>query len=852
MLPKFLYGTYKRYKADTTTFVDWLIDTAKKCGYQAVVRGPSAVGDAESGKSRSDVPSRLPNHKISLKELGVLARLIANSTISVSPLVLATARRAIALRKRCAKFFSKGSKPTETSNEAHSHFITVLEEICELLESKSKTDHATSGTRSEPSAADDTNHDAAVLAGNTLMDLSLQDADEPDESQVASLNVAETAIEEEVEEADDDLYSLTFFSIFCLFEDLRNMREFVSQTLSEYLEGKVDLMNLAVVADTAVQLSKQLIEEVVASWPQLQEEQQLQHLVYMTACVWRGEDGEARPDPGVPYNVNMADVAEWCYYPTLSLLHSFSDVLQPGQLPIFKKGHFGFYDPKARREDMNASQRFKEDMIVLLELIPEFAFIQQFNVNLPVRDEITRGLVSFVDKKEVPIWLGFATQILLDVHHGLRYSNHKPFNDLRLAGMRTLKTIKEYQDFSKTFSSKPAFWPNEGDEAIEGVRTDVEAYVSEDALYRFKQATVPKEFEAAGGMEKHFLLKSHSVLCGLMMFNFTMNMQQIGLSLINQWYDIPQLAYLYNMVQQNGFKSLRWPDMDAFITVHGEEHIFVGGRPKTADESIKKLQIATGIRSASDFARGGRSAALRRQPATFGKARLMQPSAAVVNIFQDRYLADGPSKITVDNVEKLLDEIAPGSLVKKKNESASSSLEVLRGRWMNTHRLGALQLLAAIKQGLYAEEPQLQYNYFGMHKRCIEILRRIQAKEDHKFKQYFGQGYMPDDTMISNLVLLVLTVARGSALANQQMGLVPSSVGVGSRIVISCEAILEEYLRANGDKACKELKAFCKNKSLGEARARDPPSKSDTYWTSLEELIDPASMAALQTGIRLS
>lgn len=45
---------------------------------------------------------------------------------------------------------------------------------------------------------------------------------------------------------------------------------------------------------------------------------------------------------------------------------------------------------------MSPSQRFNEDKNLLLELLPEFALLQQFKIDPPVTDEITAGLVGFV------------------------------------------------------------------------------------------------------------------------------------------------------------------------------------------------------------------------------------------------------------------------------------------------------------------------------------------------------------------------------------------------------------------------------------------------------------------------
>ena len=580
----------------------------------------------------------------------------------------------------------------------------------------------------------------------------------------------------------------------------------------------------------------------------------------MTACVFRGKHWDTRPDPEVPYNLEMEDVADWCYLPTAIILASFRAVLQPTQLPVFKKGYFGVYDAKAHRDRMTPAQRFNEDKIVLLELLPEFALLQRYRVDPPVKDEITIGLIDFIETKKIPVWLTFATQILLDVHHGLRHTNSKAFNDERLLGLRTKKTIEEYWELNKTFKNKPKFWPKQGEESIKGFHDATQAWITDDAIYQFKKYSLPKNIQRnlqlAGGIEKHFLLKSHGILCGLIAFNLTLNMRHTGLALINQWYDVVQLAYLYNLAQKTGVCNIRWPDMDVFIELHGAEHMFIGGRPETATESIEKLRIATGISNPSDFARGSRNTTMRSPATQPSTMRLMEPSVPVKTIFHDRYLMHGRSKISVANVDKLIKEISPlekSPSAQNGQLTTTSGLNLMRCRWTSTHRIGALQLLAAIKQGLYTEEPRLQFNYFGMHKRCIEILRLIQAKEDHKFRQYFGPEYMPDDTLIANLVICVLTVAQGSGAAMQQLGISGSENGeISSRILVSCAKIMEEYLKENGDKACKELKTFCKNKSLGEASEEVVESKEYAYWFNIEEVIDPASLAALQTRIPLA
>jgi hypothetical protein len=158
-------------------------------------------------------------------------------------------------------------------------------------------------------------------------------------------------------------------------------------------------------------------------------------------------------------------------------------------------------------------------------------------------------------------------------------------------------------------------------------------------------------------------------------------------------------------------------------------------------------------------------------------------------------------------------------------------------------------------------------NYFGMHRRCIEVLRKIREKEHHKFAQYFTPGYLPDESMISNIVILIHHVARGSAASSQALGLTwgvggPNGATAVSLIVVSCGEVMREYLRTKWDVACKELRAFCKNKTpfyvTGKTEGEDGNGNGDvevqnqfSYWFGLEEVIDLRSMASLLTGIPL-
>jgi hypothetical protein len=90
-------------------------------------------------------------------------------------------------------------------------------------------------------------------------------------------------------------------------------------------------------------------------------------------------------------------LAQWIFAPVHSLLDTFvDDILQPKHVPLMKRGHFGIYDPTRDRTKLTDTQQQLEDAIVLLEILPEFCFIQRYNIQLFAMDELTHGLSKMI------------------------------------------------------------------------------------------------------------------------------------------------------------------------------------------------------------------------------------------------------------------------------------------------------------------------------------------------------------------------------------------------------------------------------------------------------------------------
>ena len=845
MLPQFILGSYKRYKSDTNRFTAWLEETAKACGGNSEELRQSQDTKPTKSGSKDQATTK---YKVPLSQFTALARVIANAkpSVKIPHHIIGIAQRAITARKRCAAWFRKqvGADPASLSNKGHSHFIDILEQVLDILGvSAAKT------TESQPTKASKPVDKEASKLNDTANQFSALSLDELEENDY--LGRAGTPEQKPKEAAQDMSYELDedyeddlgerIFAAFCLFEDLQRMRDFIRQTWSIYRTSKIDLMSASVTTNTALGLARQATEDYDKLYPD-DSGNSLVELMYRTACILRGENPRLRQSPGDPYNMALADISEWCYLNTHVLLDSFCDVVKPGSIPSYKRGYFGVYDPGQDRSKKSPREKFIEDKIVLLQALPDFAFLGELGIPLAMEDEITEGLKKMMKTKDIPLCLTFAAQVYLDIHHTLRADVQRGFQELKITSLRTQKTLKEYFEFSKALSCPN--WPKSNDNGLKGILETIDRYVMHDIFIGHKSPeSDPKDDES------FTFLKWHPMQAGLLMFNLNLRMQTAGLLLVNAWGSVMWLAYLYNAINQEEVVFLKWPDMELIIDFHSEERIFFGARPKDVNETYKKACLMMGYAPES-FAVKGKKA----PKAVVSKKgpRGLEESTTVSQLFRECYSGSGSTDLSIANVSKLLNDISGDAAPKRSRKQPRSTL-LLQNRWHRTHSLTSLQLLAAIRERLVGEEPQLVFNYFGMHRRGIELMRALRQELHEKFVQYFGPQYIEDEYQLPFVIQYIFNVAMGSGAAARQLGVSAGLKGgskVSSTMLMRAGNVMKDFLATKGDVGSRELRAFCKNKAAVNADkgADEAQENRMAYWFGLDEVIDPTVMAALSLG----
>lgn len=143
--------------------------------------------------------------------------------------------------------------------------------------------------------------------------------------------------------------------------------------------------------------------------------------------------------------------------------------------------------------------------------------------------------------------------------------------------------------------------------------------------------------------------------------------------------------------------------MKQYIAIHGEEFMFIGRRPTTIEDSLKRLMLSQGI-SATAFASDRRS---NRPPISRGGRRQIESTALLANLFRGRYCRRSDLKFDADTIQQVL-----ASIESKGSKESESATTFIRKKWDKTHTLGPIQLLSALQIQLSNEEPKLLFNNF--------------------------------------------------------------------------------------------------------------------------------------------
>lgn len=363
-----------------------------------------------------------------------------------------------------------------------------------------------------------------------------------------------------------------FFALCCMFEDLNRLRSYLEKVWTKYRDNRLDLVTASVTTNTAIQHAIRTQEEIFPIYPGVVDYRQM-YITYVT------DFAIATKQMNPSQAALSTDEMEWIFFPANNLLASFCKALHPGSVPVMKKGYFGVYNPRDDRSRLTIKQQEEEDLIILMEILPEFCFLAKEKIPMVVKDEITRGLCELALTKDIPVWLVFAVTIFLDIHQILREKVESGFGELQLTAKEWTKTLTRYFELSEGLG-KPASWPSSNEVAFHAAQTQIDAFVLQDPIYLVRDQytrswRTPQPME----IDRFYLCRRHPVLCGLTPFTILLHKQYLGLTLVNAMGTGIFPAHFYNALRQKQTPVAPWPIMETMIKFHGEDRVFLGAKP---------------------------------------------------------------------------------------------------------------------------------------------------------------------------------------------------------------------------------------------------------------------------------
>ena len=402
MLPEALFDTYKQYKSDTRKIIQWLASTAARCGYtqpdqsapaaepakptklkgraRKLARDAAAAGMAAKRNGSAVVSERkvegVQIHVVELKEFVPMVEAIAKSSerTRISTGLIKLFKRCIIKRTGVAQWF-QDEHANDGESGGHVHFVEVLRKALQVLVPMHELQEMDKkkfklSTLENASTANGTTVSSVT---NAFGKLEIEETDEvaletmPDAMPV-STGETKQPVNYEVEVDTDDW----FYALDCLFQDVHDLLDFVTDIWGRYLDGKVDLAVAAVATNTAIDLvtrAEQSFHMETKSSAMTREFESLgdNHVCwyYFISCCIR--DGEK---PREDSREALIPLEPWEQVEqSLLLVLKILRTQNSKTVNITRAGWLGTYDPKLNRDTASTRQLYEQDCALMMDML---------------------------------------------------------------------------------------------------------------------------------------------------------------------------------------------------------------------------------------------------------------------------------------------------------------------------------------------------------------------------------------------------------------------------------------------------------------------------------------------------
>ncbi|KAI1754847.1 hypothetical protein F4782DRAFT_463396 [Xylaria castorea] len=777
-----LSSTYQLYKQDTDSVAAWLASTAKSLGFSsdsssattsATPSSKTIGGGRLKGKARAQAkkketpkrppPSTAPKYIINIKDFVPLAEYVAEKATPVPETVRATIDRVIAVRVGFgAKLEQHGKALSELSDAKHQHFIGVLNKVREVL-----TPFMPAPVASKNASTDEKLSNR--FAGLAVYEPSQEFLDAPVLERPAKTGDDNAVYEVETETT----FEHAIFALTNVINDMNCVRAHIQWIWSNYKIGAFDLAAAAIATNTAIDLVRNMMEDIM---PLLNSHGGLSVMLrtfHTLQCLMKGWTIEnIFVESQDNLNYDTYDVGYGTYLTTYRLLEAFVDVLQPGQLPLYKEGMFGFYDPASDRSKKTGWQKFGDDKVLLMSFFTEQMTTIIGVKGWPVQDEFLRGVEELSKTKEVPFYAVFAAQIFLDITYELGEDIQRPFTTMVSHTTLMDNDIKLHFEFHANL--KINTWPATNDTLIRELQQGIQS-IGKDPLRPFQARMYRQNGIEFPNIESHRLFRMSPVISGLFLYRFRSQYRSTGLAIADVWGSIQYCQHLYNALRHEELLNSRWTDMDVLLANLGEDSFYVGGEmPKTPQEYFNKFCLQMGTSAAAMTKKRRKNTPIQSQAGPRG----LKETSPVLSMFKARYVDNtGQVDLTAGYVSQIIElslfeledtedgTLAIGQIEDPEKLKEKKKLQHLsnegRRKAAKSGNMPLEHLIKPLVYALHAETLEYAFPYMNMHLWCWRLLRAVKDSCDSVLRQLYTPAYLEKECQLAWVVGWILMAANG-------------------------------------------------------------------------------------------
>ncbi|KAK3311653.1 uncharacterized protein B0T15DRAFT_482623 [Chaetomium strumarium] len=678
------------------------------------LKGKARKGARQNPEAQS---AAAPKYTVAIKDFIPLAEWIASRQPAVAvPAAFASVNdRVIKVRSRFADdITSHGPEVDDESNERHSYFLGVLEKVREVLKPRMPAGVADPPFRQQPDEPERLANMFAALEG-------YEPAEFADSSSISLERPA-------TEKAEDDV-------VYEAEQQTSLLDARIRWIWTNYQTGVIDVAVAAIATNAAVDLARDLIEEVLpvfrshGVWTIAQR-------FYFACCMARGFDIEHVQDANGHPNPNTYDVQGDVSMVAYNVLLSVVRILGPN-LPLYKDG-------------IHWTEKFQEDRIPLYEMFSELITVARVQ-DYPIQDEFLRGIKGMDQTREVPFHLVFAAQVHLDIHHILRADVARAFHQMMEQITLMRDSLREQADFHKCLKFEN--WTPADDRVLQQGQ-------AED-LRKLKH--------------RHRILRSSSVLAGLMLFHFRTWLFDIGIAIANAFGSVSYAWHLYNAARREKLLPKQWDDMEIVYALLGLSSFHVGDASKDTHEYLKRFCLQMGV-SVTAFV-GQKQPGRKSKVASRAGPRGIKEGARVNRTFKSRYVENSARfNWTPEDLDQVIStgkwqpeestEEGTFSMV----QSDEGGKKGPRGKLPHAGRkLRAESVIESLVLTLQAETLEFSFPYLAFHRKCWQLLRDVRKRCDPLLRQKYTPAYMERETELPWVVGYIFWAAAGSVEGSTQV-----------------------------------------------------------------------------------